>query len=289
MQLGTFAALIWMLARRACVFTIHQPVAAALAVPACEALSWLAHAGSRLLDLPLLAGDADSSTEGLSLCREPLQAILLMKFWINIVVVVLLPCAVIYNLERSLKVRFLSTLAAAASSASAHVAGEGMHAGQETPVAASADGRLRGVGDRNEREPLQQQQQPPSPRQVQQQVQRLQQLEQEQSSTQGLPHAARANPAPQLQTVLDGIPPLSVCEMPPMVRCVLQMAAAMLALVGCWHACEALLSLVLRGGHFVCDADGWAWLPSDLCAWCYQQLSHLCFGWFVAREGCCTV
>jgi len=83
MQLGTFIALACMDTRRVCVLLMYDPVAAASAVPACQAFSWLAHAGSRLLDLldlQLLAGVTDSSMCGLSLCREPLQAILLMKY-----------------------------------------------------------------------------------------------------------------------------------------------------------------------------------------------------------------
>jgi len=66
-----------------------------------------------------------------------------------------------------------------------------------------------------------------------------------------------ANPAAQLQAVLNCVPRMSVRGMSSTMLCALQMAAAMLALVGCWYACEALLSVVLRGGHFVCDADGW--------------------------------
>lgn len=98
---------------------------------------------------------------------------------VHVVVVVLLPCAVIYSLERSLKLRFLSTAASTAST----FAAAGREGGPGAITAASDGVQLQDVRRGDQHEPRQQQQPHLSRRQRQQQQQQL--------STQGLPHAAR--------------------------------------------------------------------------------------------------
>lgn len=237
MQLISFSTVMYTETYRACVVEPYHVAAAASAITTCQHVSWLAHAGAQLVDGQFLMSGADTSTDSPTLCHNIEGAILLLRAWVNLLVIVVLPCTAIYNLERALKLKFLagagmSRAAAASADGSGHVDGVSAVAAQ-----AEADGQ-RDMDPHGRSRTLQGQWR--LPRQV---------------TSQGLDvGSVRQQQAARLEAVLGDIAPLPLHEALPQGW--VWPIAVPLALLASWYVCGAVFAFVLRGRQFVCDASG---------------------------------
>jgi hypothetical protein len=125
-QLVTFVAGLAVERHRVCTMLVLRPDVVDVARGMCSRLSGGAAAAARLLAWDPAVLTALSAT----LCADPLVAMLLLHAWVDAVMLLLVPCAAVYSLERSLKTAFLAnhqqaaaapddSLAAAVAAASA--------------------------------------------------------------------------------------------------------------------------------------------------------------------------
>lgn len=123
LQVLTCLATISMDFQKLCVSVAYAQASTVAVLPACESLTALMQAVGHVLDWQFPATSADLSTASQAVCQEPLAALLLMKIWAHVIMLVLLPCMLIYSLEYSLKTKFLKSQAAAAEAAAAAAVG----------------------------------------------------------------------------------------------------------------------------------------------------------------------
>jgi len=231
LQLITAGATISMDVQRLCASLMYAQASAAAIVPACKGLSSFMYGASQLLDWHF-STDPVGQVQAASavVCADPLVALLLMKLWVHVILLVLAPCTLIYSLEWQMKSRFLISRAAAQATAAsvqqdATASGQPAVAHPSSQPSASTRPHSAVHGER----------------------------EQQQRSRQH-----------RLQQVLDGVSPVSVGQALAPVRgasCAgLAVLAGLLlcAVLVCWYSCELYLTILLGSGRrLVCDAEGW--------------------------------
>ena len=123
MQIMTFVASVRSLFATACATLYFQWPASATILPACQQLNWLVYAAVQLLDWQVPVDPGQASTASDAVCADPVVALVLLQVWVRLVLLVLLPCGLVYCLERSLKVGFLHTRYAGSNAAAASTPG----------------------------------------------------------------------------------------------------------------------------------------------------------------------
>jgi len=238
MQFVSFSAVMYTEAYRVCTVEPYHVAAAASAVPTCQVVSWLAHAGGQLFDGQFLMYGVDTSNDGPSLCRSVEGAILLLSAWVNLWIIVVLPCTAIYSLERALKLKFL--------------AGAGMNISAATTASANGSGHVDGVPAIAAQQTDGQHGMEPHARGPTLQPQgRLARHAARQALNAG---SVRQQQAAHLEAVLGDIAPLPLHEALPQGW--KWLIAVPVALLASWHVCEAVFAFALHGRQFVCDASG---------------------------------
>jgi hypothetical protein len=265
LQLITCLATISMDVQKLCVNMLYAQASTAAVVPACKGLSWLMQSLGHVLDWHFPATPADLSTASDAVCEEPLAALLLMKIWAHVVLLVLLPLMVIYKLEYSLKTKFLSSQAAAGASATEQFgtpspAREGQQ--RQQPVgAAGSDGRLQVV-----RQQQQERQEQPLlfPTGQQLAVTGHQGSRSEGHATQQDLQCLRQQRARMLSQALASLEPLPLGPMFVPIwgalwwRLAVVLGLVLSVLMVCWFLCEIGIIMLLRSGRqLTCAADGW--------------------------------
>jgi hypothetical protein len=265
LQIITCLATIGMDVHKLCINMVYAQASSAAVVPACKGLSWLMQLLGQVLDWHFSATPADLSTASDAVCEEPLAALLLMKIWAHVVLLVLLPFIVIYKVEYSLKTKFLSGQAGAEAAAAEHVGASSPRGLQrQQPISAAGnDGRLQAVLQEPQQE--RQQEQPllcPT-------GQHLAVKGRQGSSSGG--HAAqqdlqslRQQQARMLSQALNSVEPLPLGPMLVPIRGALWWRLAVVlglvlsASMVCFYLCEIGMIVMLRSGRqLTCDAEGW--------------------------------
>jgi hypothetical protein len=269
MQVVTFVSSVATTFPSTCATVYCQwPASATISdVPACQQMNWLVYAAGQLLDWQVPVDPGQASTASDAVCADPVVALVLLQVWVRLVLLVLVPCIMVYCLERSLKVGFLNTRYAGSNTAPSV-------ASVPAPEAAAPQ-RQAGLQD-----PLQE----PS------QVAPSQRVQSGPSSSSGFTgvdsqHASALGVGAQtqahglwrwqgqqhqqhLEQVLAAVRPActSTCVselLAPgpgcgLVRLLLGTGFALAAVFGCWLLCEVMMVVMLKGGwRFVCSADGW--------------------------------
>ena len=106
-----------------CSTLYFQWPASATILPACQQLNRLVYAAVQLLDWQVPVDPGQASTASDAVCADPVVALVLLQVWVRLVLLVLLPCGLVYCLERSLKVGFLHTRYAGSNAAAASTPG----------------------------------------------------------------------------------------------------------------------------------------------------------------------
>lgn len=231
LQLVTAAATISMDVQRLCASLMYAQASAAAVVPACKGLSSFMYGASQLLDWHFPTDPVGQvQTASAAVCADPLVALLLMKLWAHVILLVLVPCTLIYSLEWQMKSRFLISQAAGQATAAsvqedATTSGQPVLARSSSQPSASARSQSAVHADREQQRRARQR---------------------------------------RVQQALDGVSPVPVGQALALVggpSCVgLAVLAGLLlcAVLVCWYGCELSLALLLGSGRrLVCDAEGW--------------------------------
>jgi hypothetical protein len=271
MQAATFATSVHSLFAVTCPTLYFQWPPSATILPACQQLNWLVHAASQLLDWQVPVDADQASTISDAVCADPVVALVLLQVWVRLVLLVLVPCSLVYCLERSLKVGFLHTRYAGGNAAAASAPGISAVAASVSLPATAAQ-QQNGLAH-----PLQLPAQAVTPQGVQSGHSGSS------SSSFGVQGAAssrataalmhltiqerqqlRLQQQLRLEQALADVQPASVHELLVpgpgcwIVRLLLGSAFALSAVLVCWLLCEVVLLALLKGGRqFVCGADGW--------------------------------
>jgi hypothetical protein len=246
-QLCTYAATVTVALSGLCVspFCLDGH-GAAFVLPGCRHISALVWAGAQLLDwhLPADAGVFTASSD--LVCQQPLAVLVVYQLWHRWVLLVLVPCALIYSVERHLKSVFLRRQAdmLATSAAAAAQLQQQQAVLQGPSSSARAAQALLGAGQ------LQQGQL--SSTQHQHGLNRPSAALQEQQHSRTLDEVLEAvEPAPVGQILLSGAGFRHV-------RVFAGIGLAACALLVSYFVCEVGVLWLLHGGRqFVCDGVGW--------------------------------
>ena len=259
-QVVTFVSSVATILPSTCATLYFQWPASATILPACQQLNWLVYAAGQLLDWQVPVDPGQASTVSDAVCADPVVALVLLQVWVRLVLLVLVPCSLVYCLERSLKVGFLNTRYAGSNTVASI-------ASVPAPAAAAPVRRQAGLLD-----PLQEPSQV-APSQRVRSGPSSSSAYREDDSQPGPAHAngaqaqmlgQRQQHQQRLDQVLSAVRPACVSELlapgpgcgP--VRLLLGTGFALSAVLGCWLLCEVMMVVMLKGGwRFVCSADGW--------------------------------
>jgi hypothetical protein len=253
MQACTFAAACWKtLGSHVCfgIFMQAGPAMAAI-LPACQKLNLIWYSLGQLLDWQVPLNPVGFAAAGDVVCSKPLAALTVFHVWVRLVLLVLVPCVLVYCLEFSLKSMFLSRTAADAVSAALEQQAPGSSRGSGLPRPTEASGSSVRPIQRVSRHQqwstggAQVLVEPPRQQQLLQQPQQLQL-------------------AQRLDQVLQLIQPATPTELLipaaglSFVRCCVGVGLALCAVLMCWYVSELGVLALLRGGQgqLVCDAQG---------------------------------
>lgn len=233
-----------------------DPSATVMLLPLCQRANWLMYAGAQLLDWHFPADPAWLSTASDQLCQQPLAVLVLIHTWVRLLALLLVPCAVLYYFERSLKSTFLQRHAANAALGS-----------PSSPQQPTSERSLAAA------------------RQVQ--SVRLSQLQPSDLGERQTSGSSRARSAAQqqqrhqtgwqrgrslqlLEQTLQAVQPASLADLLQpagliggLLRLVYSVGAVLCVLMVSWWVCELGVIAVLHGREFVCDADGWLHLQQS--------------------------
>lgn len=246
-QLCTFVATFKVALSGLCVspFCLNAH-GAAFVLPACRHISALNWAGAQLLDwhLPTEAGVFSASSD--VVCQQPLAVLVVYQLWHCWVLLVLVPCALIYSVERHLKSVFLRRRAdvLAASAAAAAQLEQQQAALQGPSSSARAAQLLLGVVQTQQGQlgSIQHQHGPHMPSALLQQQQHSRTVDEVLQAVQ---------PAPVGQILLSGAGLGHV-------RVIAGIGLVACALLVSYFVCEVGVLWLLHGGRrFVCDGEGW--------------------------------
>ena len=136
MQTVTFVTSVHNLFAGICGFVYFRWPASATILPAYQQWNWLVYAAGQLLDWQVPVDPGQASTVSDAVCADPVVALVLLQVWVRLVLLVLVPCGLVYCLERSLKVGFLHTRYASNNGGAASVRAPAAHqqAGLQHPL-----------------------------------------------------------------------------------------------------------------------------------------------------------
>jgi hypothetical protein len=261
MQACTFAASCWKtLGHHICsgVFAKDGRAMAAI-VPACQKWNSMLYSLGRLLDWQVPLNPAEIASTGDVVCLKPLVALTIFHVWVRLVLLVLLPCALVYCLEFSLKSMFLNRTAADAVSTALEQQVPGSSIGIGLPRQAdpsSSSGQLiQRVSQHQQRHTAGGQGEPRPGAQVQ-----LERLWQQPP----LQPPQELQLAQQLDQALQMFQPAPLAELLitasglSFVRCCLWAGLGLCGVLMCWYVSELGVLVLLRGGQgqLVCTAQG---------------------------------
>jgi hypothetical protein len=248
-QVASFLASVWRHLAPACASIAYIDASAAALLPLCQHANWLIYAAAQLLDWHFPVGPAWMSTASDELCRQPLAVLVLVKVWVRVILWLLVPCALVYCLEHSLKQTFLDRYAASSAgslSAPEHPGGLSHSIGEQHSTAVqtlhmqpAASGVQQGSSS--------------SRRPATQSTRQLQQAQQQQPE--GVRYLEQALQAVQPAPLADLLQPAGLLGS--LLRFVLSVGAVLCAVLVSWWVCELGVMAVLHGREFVCDAEGW--------------------------------
>lgn len=246
-QLCTFAATVKVTLNGLCVSPFCLSAhGAAFVLPACWHISAVVWAGAQLLDwhMPTEAGVLSASSD--VVCQQPLAVLVVYQLWHRWVLLVLVPCALIYSVERHLKSVFLRRRAdvlVAAAAAAAQLQQQ-QAALQGASSSARAAQVLLGA--------VQAQQGQLGSTQVYQGPHMPSARLQQQQDSQSLDEVLQAvQPAPVGQILMSGAGFRHV-------RVMAGIGVVACALLMSYFVCEIVVLWLLHGGRrFVCDEEGW--------------------------------
>lgn len=249
-QLASFLASVWRHLAPVCASMAYVDARAAALLPLCQKANGIIYAVAQLLDWHFPVSPAWLSTASDELCRQPLAVLVFIKVWVRVILWLLVPCALLYCLERSLKQTFLERYAAASASGSLaapeHPRGQS-HSNGEQHSAAAHPLHMQPAGDSVE------QGSSSSLRTTTQSLRQLQQAHQQRPG--GLQYMEQALQAVQPEPLADLLQPSGLLGS--LLRFVLSVGAVLCVVLVSWWVCELCVITVMHGQEFVCDAEGW--------------------------------